>query len=89
MYQTLTLLSKNRKRVKTNFGRIGSWYSQPLLYAVFLSEISRIATDNWPFFWNLSSNLHSSLILSYVNLLYVSLFFLSLSLAYNEGHLYV
>ena len=46
------------------------------------------AIESWPFFWNLSSNLQSSLVFLYANSLYASIFFRSLPLAYNEGHLY-
>jgi len=46
------------------------------------------AIQKWPFFWDLSSNLQLSLVFLYANLLYASLFLESLSLAYNEVHLY-
>jgi len=40
------------------------------------------------FFWNQSSNYQSSLVSLYANLLYSSLFLESLSIVYNEVHLY-
>jgi len=42
----------------------------------------------WPFYWNLTSNLQSSLVFLYANSLYASLFLESLSLEYNKVHLY-
>ena len=54
----------------------------------FYLQFRIYATENWPFFWNLSSNLQSSLVFLYANSLYASIFFRSLSLAYNERHLY-
>jgi len=59
------------------------------LYAVFLSAIFRIQCDpEIIFFLTLSSNLQSSLVFLYANSLYASLFLESLSLEYNEVHLY-
>ncbi len=46
------------------------------------------AIQKWPLLWNLSSDLQSPLVFLYANSLYASLFFESLSLAYNEVHLY-
>jgi len=54
-----------------------------LLYAAFLSAI-----EKWPLSWNISSNLWFSLVFLYSSSLYASLFLESLSLAYNEAHLY-
>jgi len=51
-----------------------SFYLQFRIYAI----------RKWPFFWNLSSNLQSSLVFLYANSLYASLFLESLSLEYNE-----
>ena len=47
------------------------------------------ATENWQFFWKLSSNLQSSLDFLFANSLYASIFFWSLSLPDNEGYLYL
>ncbi len=70
----------------TNF--LLSHYKQPLLYVVFLSEILCICNPEMasflePIFWFMVI-----LGLFYANLLYASLFFKSLSLAYNEAQLY-
>jgi len=46
------------------------------------------AIEKWPFFWNLSSNLHWSLVFLYANSLYARIFLESLSLEYIEVHLY-
>jgi len=46
------------------------------------------AIRKWPFYWNLTSNLQSSLVFLYANSLYASLFLESLSVEYNEVHLY-
>jgi len=57
----------------------------------FYLQFRVYAIQKWPFFWDPSSNLQSSLVFLYVNLLYASLFFwspYSLSLAYNKVHLY-
>ena len=61
----------------------------PLYMRSFFLQFREYATENWPFFWKPSSNLQSSLVFLYANSLYASLFFWSLSLAYNEGHLYI
>jgi len=53
------------------------------LCEVFLAAISHICDSEMPFFWNTSSNLQSSLAF-----LHASLFLESLSLTYNEVHLY-
>ncbi len=53
-----------------------------LRFRIYLNE-------KWPFSWNLSSNLWYSQVFLYANSLYSSLFLESLSLAYNEVHLYV
>ncbi len=55
-----------------------SFYLQFRIYAI----------QKLPFFWNLSSNLQSSLFFLYANSLYTSQLLESLSLAYNEVHLY-
>jgi len=54
----------------------------------FYLQFRVYAIRKWPFFWNLTSNLQSSLVFLYANSLYASLFLESLSLAYNEVHLY-
>ncbi len=41
------------------------------------------------YFWILSSNLQLALVSLHANLLYASLYLESLSLAYNEAHLYM
>ncbi len=58
---------------------IRSFYLQFCVYAI----------QKWPLFWNLSSDLKQSLVFLDANLLYVSIFLESLSLAYNKVHLYV
>ena len=63
-------------------------YRRPRYVRSFFLQFRVCATENWPFFWNLSSNLQSSLVFLYANSLYASIFFRSLSLAYNEGNLY-
>jgi hypothetical protein len=60
-----------------------SMYRRPSLNAIFLSEILCMCNPKMAFFWNLSSNLQSSLVFLYANLFYTSLFLESLSLAYN------
>ncbi len=73
---------------KVRFMFLGkSKYRQPLLYAVFLSAISRICDPEMTFFWNLSSNYQSSLFFLYAKSLYASLFLESLSLSCNEVQL--
>jgi len=54
----------------------------------FYLRIHVYAIGKWPFFWNLSSNLQWSFVFLYANSLYASIFVESLSLAYNEVHLY-
>ncbi len=62
----------------------GPHYMRP-----FYLQFRVCAIEKWPFSWNLSSNLQLSLVFLYANSLYASLFFESLSLAYNEVHLYL
>jgi len=54
----------------------------------FICEFAYIRLKNGLCFWNLSSNLQWSLVFLYANSLYASIFWESLSLAYNEVHLY-
>ncbi len=51
-------------------------------------QIRVSAIANWPFYWNVSPNLQSLLVFLYVNSLYASQIFWSLSIAYNEVHLF-
>ena len=61
----------------------------PRYMRFFLSAILRICDRELSIFWNLSSNLQSSLVILYANPLYASIFFWSLSLPYNEGNVYL
>jgi hypothetical protein len=59
-----------------------------VLCGLFYLRIRVSAIANWPFFWKVSPNLQSFLVFLYANLLYASLIFRSLSIAYNEVQLY-
>jgi len=61
----------------------------PCYMQSFYLRIHVYVIEKLPFFWNLSSNLQWSLVFLYANSLYASLFLESLSLAYNEVHLYI
>jgi len=61
----------------------GPRYMRPLYLRFCICAI-----EKWSFSWNLSSILQLSLVFLYSNSLYASLFFESLSLSYNEVHLY-
>ncbi len=55
----------------------------------FYLQFRVYAIENRPFLRNFSPNLQASLVFLYANSLYASLIFWSLSLAYNEVHLYI
>jgi hypothetical protein len=60
----------------------------PRFMRSFYLQIRIYAIENDPYLYNLSSNLYSSLVFLYANLLYASHILQSLSIAYNEVRLY-
>ena len=80
--------AKYKLKLNLNYSFLETNTGGPRYMQSFYLRFHVYATQNWPFFWNPSSNLHSSLVFLYAISLYASLFFQSLSLTYNEGHLY-
>jgi len=73
---------------KQNYYRYFKSTGGPRYMRTFYLRFRVYSIPKWPFFCNLTSNLQSSLVFLYANSLYSSLFLESLSLAYNEVHLY-
>jgi len=76
--------------VKTMKVEWGIYHIQAALVicGLFICEFTYMRLKNGLFFWNLSSNLQWLLVFLYANSLYSSIFLESLSLAFNEVHLY-